>query len=394
LRSVRETFETFASARVSPYGSARHGEAARHHAGCSGAATEPWRITPNDQRPDMVAARMTRSQLVSARLGAVLRTLTRGARSIPIVDQQRRANTAVDSYWSHHTVNSTPFDSAQASADYLEWRFSVYPLYREFMDLWGNHDDEVVLDYGCGPGNDVTGFLLYTNAQKVIGTDVSAKALGLARHRLELHRVDPTRVELIRLSDATTEIPLDDQSVDYFQSSGVLQHTSDPSGILRELHRVLKDGSDGRVMVYNADSVWLHLFVAYSKMVVDGEFEGLEIREAFSRTTDGPDCPIARCYTPTEWISICAEAGFDCEFVGGYPTTVDLDLSERYAAIASDALDEEHRAFLRDLEVDANGHPTWRGKHAGVGGVYHLRKRHRSQSPHRSKRVGRLAQEG
>ena len=106
--------------------------------------------------------RMTRSQLVPARHGAVLRTLTRGARSIPIVDQQSRANTAVDSYWSHHTVNSTPFDSAQASADYLEWRFSVYPLYREFMDLWGNHDDEVVLDYGCGPGNDVTGFLLYT----------------------------------------------------------------------------------------------------------------------------------------------------------------------------------------------------------------------------------------
>ena len=125
-------------------------------------------------------------------------------------------------------------------------------------------------------------------------------------------------------------------------------------------------------MVYNADSVWLHLFVAYTKMVVDGEFEGLEIREAFSRTTDGPDCPIARCYTPTEWISICGEAGFDCEFVGGYPTTVDLDLSERYAAIASDALGEEHRAFLRDLEVDANGHPTWRGKHAGVGGVYHF----------------------
>ena len=47
--------------------------------------------------------------------------------------------------------------------------FDDYPLFREFAHPWGDHDGEVVLDYGCGPGNDVTGFLLHTKAKRVIG---------------------------------------------------------------------------------------------------------------------------------------------------------------------------------------------------------------------------------
>jgi hypothetical protein len=34
------------------------------------------------------------------------------------------------------------------------------------------------LDYGCGPGNDVVGFLLHTNAKQVIGMDVFAEGVG------------------------------------------------------------------------------------------------------------------------------------------------------------------------------------------------------------------------
>jgi SAM-dependent methyltransferase len=286
----------------------------------------------------------------------------------------RRERTQVDRYWSRHTVNSKPFKSARKSAGYLEWRFAEYPLYREFMDLWGEHDGQTILDFGCGPGNDVTGFLLYTGAAKVIGVDVSPKALDLAQRRLDLHGIDRTRFELILSSDANPEVPLPSESVDYFQSSGVLHHTSDPEALLRELRRVLRPGGDARVMVYNYDSVWLHLYTAFVRMVLQGSFAGLSVREAFGRNTDGEDCPIARCYTPGEFGALCEGAGFSAEFVGGYPARYELDLltQHREAAIASPELADEHRDFLRELESDEHGYPLYRGKHAGVGGVYHL----------------------
>lgn len=282
----------------------------------------------------------------------------------------------VDRYWSRHTVNSKPFKSAEESIAYLEWRFDQYPLYREFMDLWGEHDGQTLLDFGCGPGNDVTGFLLYTGASRVIGIDVSPKALGLARRRLDLHGVDPDRFELLLSSDASPTVPLEDESVDYFQSSGVLHHTSEPEALLRELYRVLRPGGEGRVMVYNYDSVWLHLYTAYVKMELQGSFAGLSVREAFGRNTDGERCPIARCYTPAEFGALCERAGFSWEFVGGYPARYELELLEQHgeAAVDSPELAEEHRTFLRELERDELGYPVFRGKHAGVGGVYRLRR--------------------
>lgn len=64
------------------------------------------------------------------------------------------------------------------------------------MELWGEHSNQVVLDYGCGPGNDVTGFLVHSDAKQVIGADVSRKALDLAARRLALHQIDLHRVNL------------------------------------------------------------------------------------------------------------------------------------------------------------------------------------------------------
>ena len=285
--------------------------------------------------------------------------------------------TAVDQYWTGHTVRAERFRSKRASERNLEWRFDQYPLFREFSGLWGEHDGEVILDYGCGPGNDLTGFALYTGARRIIGFDVSPQALDLARGRLALHGIDSSRVELIQGSDGTTEIPLEDDSVDFLQSQGVLHHTSDPEAILRELHRVLRAGGHGSIMVYNRESVWFHLYTAYEKMVVENAFPGLDVHEAFRRNTDGPECPISRSYPPAEFADLCEGAGFDVEFVGGYVSKNELRaLEQSWAkAIADARLDGEHRDFLRALTFDLAGRPMFRGFHAGIGGTYRLHKR-------------------
>ena len=60
-------------------------------------------------------------------------------------------------------------------------------------------------------------------------------------------------------------------------------------------------------MVYNRDSVWRHLYVAYERMILERTpFAGLDVDEAFTRTTDGAECPIARCYAGAECSPLCA----------------------------------------------------------------------------------------
>ena len=198
----------------------------------------------------------------------------------------------------------------------------------------------------------------------------------MAADRLALHRVNPDRVELIHKSDASTAIPLPDASADYVQSQGVIHHTSDPDGILSELHRVLRPGGSGCVMVYNGDSVWRHLYVAYERVILDGAFPGADLDDAFRRSTDGEDCPISRCYQGAEFAAMCERAGFEAEYLGGYLSLHELsrlrELGER--AIADERLGEEHSAFIGELEMDPAGMPTYRGKHAGIGGVYRLRR--------------------
>ncbi len=297
--------------------------------------------------------------------------------NIPIENAEEPKLTAVDRYWGQHTVRSSPFRNARKSLSYLEWRFSQYPLFRELMDLWGQHDEQTVVDYGCGPGNDLVGFLIYTRASKVIGIDVSEKALRLARRRLQLHRVSPQRIRLIKVSDNDTNIPLEDQSVDYIYSEGVLHHTSNPQAILKEFYRILKQDKYICIMVYNRNSVFVNLHIAYKVMVLQRHYPGLSLEQVFSRSTDGVDCPISRYYNPDDFITMCETAGFDAEFAGGYLSTFELELFKKLGvqAIFDERLPEQHRLFLRSLIFTENGCPTYQGKYAGIGGVYRLHKK-------------------
>jgi SAM-dependent methyltransferase len=296
---------------------------------------------------------------------------------LPVTTLASAETTKVDKYWSEHTVNSKPFATAEESERYLKWRFEVYPKFKEFMNLYGKHDDEVILDYGCGPGNDLVGFAIYTEARQVAGIDVSPRALALAGHRLGLHGVNPERVRLLQSSDSFSKVPLEDASVDYVHCAGVLHHTSDPQALLADFHRVMRPGSKACVMVYNGDSVWLHLFTAYERMIIQGMFAGLSLDEAFGRNTDGADCPIARCYRAEEFSAICEAAGFDCEYVGGYLSDTELKCYRKYAdkALRDAHLADEHKRFIAALTFDEEELPLFNGKHAGIGGVYNLRRR-------------------
>ena len=333
-------------------------------------------------RAQLIASKVLRFGIVPrAREAAGRRYMESRARRMPpeallaiqgVADERND----IDEYWTGHLVNASPFLTARQSARYLEWRFREYPLFRELSGLYGDHDGEAVLDYGCGPGNDLTGFAIHTRARRIVGVDVSSSALQLARHRLGLHGVAPARVELVRLTDGETALPFEDATFDFVSSQGVLHHTSDPVAILRELHRVVKPGGTGSIMVYNRDSVWFHLYVAWELLIRDGRWPGQTAAEAFPRSTDGEDCPIANCYRGPEFVALLAEAGFTARYLGGYLSQWELRaMQESWGfAIADERLDAEHRDFLRGLRYDYQHRPMHGDLHAGIGGTYRIQK--------------------
>ena len=287
---------------------------------------------------------------------------------------RQRTRTAVEEYWNRHTVNSKPFRSAEASAAYLEWRFAEYPLFQELTGLWGDHSGERVLDYGCGPGNDVVGFLLYSGAAEVVGVDVSAKALALARRRVRLHDIPEGRFQLMHVREGDERVPLADASIDHVNSGGVIHHVSEPERVLRELRRLLRPRGTCTIMVYNRDSIYFHLYTAYMRAIVERAFGDVDVEEAFRRNTDGPACPISRAFRGSEFLDMCAASGLTGKFAGGYFLKDELEWLRDHeeAALRSEELAEEHKEFLRELETDERGYPSYRGKAAGIGGVYRL----------------------
>jgi SAM-dependent methyltransferase len=285
--------------------------------------------------------------------------------------------TPVDLYWERHTVRAPAIRTAAQSEQYLAWRFKRYPLFQQLAGLYGTHDDQVILDYGCGPGNDLVGFLLYTGASKVVGIDTSAQSLSLAARRLSLHHIEPARIELIQLFDSEPKILLENGTIDYLQSLGVLHHVSHPQEILDDFHRLLKPGGSATIMVYNRNSIWLHLHIAYAEMILKQAYPGLGLEPAFARSTDGVDCPISRCYSPEEFLALVQKAGFKAQFAGGYFHELELSLLQelREQALADPRLAKEHKTFLQNLSQDQDGYPLYQGLHAGIGGIYQLRKK-------------------
>src|SRR5438445_13787024 len=110
--------------------------------------------------------------------------------------------------------------------------------------------------------------------------------------------------------------------------------------------------------VYNHGSIWLHLYVAYVVQIENGLYTDLPTRIAFTRTTDGEDCPVNAVWRPEEMIALGRETGYDPEFLGAAMSLWELHLlPRRYLACLQPRLPEESRVFLSGLRIDADGHP-------------------------------------
>jgi SAM-dependent methyltransferase len=286
---------------------------------------------------------------------------------------QRPTPPSVTEYWTRHNVTAHhEFTSIEDSLQQLKFRNEQYPGYIDLMPVSGR-DGMAILDFGCGPGHDLIGFAHYSRPKHLVGVDVSQTSLAEARQRLQLHGA---QAELVRLEHGTYELPFEERSFDYIHCSGVLMCIEEPLRLLGEFHRLLKPGGELRLMVYNYDSIWLHLYVAFIVQIENRLYPDLAPRVAFLRTTDGEDCPTNAVWRPEELLSLGRSAGFEPEFLGAAISLWELHvLPRRHFACLHPTLPDESRAFLTGLRIDSQGHPMHGQHRAGIDGCFRLSRR-------------------
>lgn len=271
-------------------------------------------------------------------------------------------------YWSVYAVAEKEFTSREESLNHFYWRSDQYLNYLDLMPVNG-FDGKVVLDYGCGPGNDIIGFIEKSKPLRLIGADVSGRSLEMARKRVAIHGGE---VEFVKLDENNTILPIPSNSVDYIHSSGVLHHVHKLEPTLLELFRVLKPGGQLRVMVYNYNSIWFHLNTAYLERLNLPSFgAGRSLYDIFKATTDGKECPISRVYKPDEFLEIVQGVGFNGTYLGAAISMHELKiLDRRFDAILDIRFEKEHRDFLLELTFDNKNIPSYKGNVAGIDACF------------------------
>lgn len=170
--------------------------------------------------------------------------------------------------------------------EYAPWMTEVMG----FSDFGGQR----LLEVGCGMGTDLLQFA--RAGANVTGVDLTPRSVETSRHHLELWG----QIGDFALTDAEN-LPFASESFDVVYSNGVLHHTPDTAGAIREIHRVLRPGGLARVMLYHRDS-WNYWF----EMILHrGLFRGqllrgqtaADIMSRYVEVNEGEGRPLVKVYS-------------------------------------------------------------------------------------------------
>jgi len=110
--------------------------------------------------------------------------------------------------------------------------------------IWDDTRDKVVIDFGCGDGEDAVE-VAKRSAKRVVGVDIRIRALERARARAAAEGV----------SDRCVFTTATEEKADVILSLDAFEHFDDPAEILRIMRRLLKD--DG-VIIAAFGPTWYH----------------------------------------------------------------------------------------------------------------------------------------
>ena len=230
-------------------------------------------------------------------------------------------------------------------------------LQRNGIDATAIFEGRDVLDAGCGGGRGSV-FIARSNPKSLRSVDISSLNVEATRHRLA-GEIPDERVEVLQANLA--EIPLEDGSVDTIWFSGVLQHTENPSRVLQELHRVLRDGGQMFIYVYGAGGVYWRVVDAIrhglqhtSPQSIHSVLSELGVsNDRIAEFLDDWKVEFLRCYEKLEFEEVLQAAGFSARFL---PAGTDYDTSsQRSAGITPDLVGEGDLRFLVTRSSEREG---------------------------------------
>ncbi len=215
--------------------------------------------------------------------------------------------------WSGGTVPRTVQRTAQKDAAFL-----LHYL-RAGMRL---------LDCGCGPGTITVGLADAVAPGEVVGVDIGAQQIALARANAAQKGKPNIRFQVGDVSS----LPLEDSSFDVVYANALLMWLNEPLGALQEMRRVLRPGGligvrdpDGGSTVYDPGGAGLYQVSELGKLLAWGGRDprtgrrnrGLLRAAGFARCEGFADCEYAGAVdtveafaeTQAKWPAAWAEAG-------------------------------------------------------------------------------------
>ena len=151
-----------------------------------------------------------------------------------------------------------------------------------------------LLEIGCGMGTDLLQFA--RGGARCTGVDLTPRSVEITRHRFALYGMSGD----FMISDGE-QLPFATESFDVVYSNGVLHHTPDTAGAIREVHRVLRPGGVARVMLYYRNSLNYWFEIVLRRGLLGGEFlRGRSAEDIMSRVVEFSDHearPLVKVYS-------------------------------------------------------------------------------------------------
>lgn len=170
--------------------------------------------------------------------------------------------------------------------EYAAWM----PRLMEFEKFRGAR----LLEIGCGMGSDLLQFA--RGGARCTGIDLTPRSIEITRHRFRLYEANAN----FMISDGE-RLPFRTESFDVVYSNGVLHHTPDTAGAIREVHRVLRPGGVAKVMLYHRNSLNYWFEIVLRRGILGFEFlRGRSAEEIMSRVIEFSDHdarPLVKVYS-------------------------------------------------------------------------------------------------
>ena len=154
-----------------------------------------------------------------------------------------------------------------------------------------------LLEIGCGMGSDLLQFA--RGGALCTGVDLTPRSIEITRHRFALYGNEGS----FMLADGE-HLPFSSDSFDVVYSNGVLHHTPDTAGAIREVHRVLRPGGVAKVMLYHRNSLNYWFEIVVRRGLLAGEYlRGRSSEEIMSRVIEFSEHearPLVKVYSRNE----------------------------------------------------------------------------------------------